>query len=94
MASGLHTSGTHAGLRVGKFHQQASAIFQKGAAIMCEGDAPCGAHLELDIQPHLLRIEPAANGGQAPRLRHALQVRLPRMPIEAKVSTCLSGSMA
>lgn len=60
---GLHAAGGHAGLGIRHVGQQALAIFEKGAALVREVDAPRGAHHELHPQVLFQRIEPAPHDG-------------------------------
>src|SRR5256885_1534398 len=58
------------GLGVGHIGQQALAILKKGAALMREGDAPRGAHHELDAQVLFQGIEAPPHDGR----RHAFRL--------------------
>jgi hypothetical protein len=68
VAAGLDAALGDAGFRVGHVGQQALAVFQKGTALVGQGDAPRGAHQQLDAQVFFQRIEPPTHD----RGRHAL----------------------
>ena len=64
VAAGLDAAGRDAGLGIGQVGQQALAVLQKGAAFVRQGDAPGGAHQQLDAQPLFQRVEPAPHDGR------------------------------
>ena len=64
VAAGLDAASGHAGLGVGHIAQQALAVLQKGTALVGQGDAPRGAHQELDAQVLLQRVQSAPHNGR------------------------------
>jgi hypothetical protein len=89
----FHAAFGHAGLGVVEVGDQALAVFQEGAALVGQGDAPGGAGQQLDAQPGLQRVHAPADDGR----RHALGLggRAERAAVATatKVSICLRRSM-
>ena len=73
VAGGLDPAFGHAGLGIGHIGQQALAVFQKGAALMGEGEAPGGAHQQLHAQAFLQGVDAPPHH----RGRHAASVTPP-----------------
>jgi len=63
VAARLDPAGGNAGLRVGQVAEDALTVLQKGFAFKGDGQAPGGAHQELDAQAGLQGIEAAADDG-------------------------------
>jgi hypothetical protein len=70
-AAGLHAAGADAGFGIGQVGQQALAVFQEGAALVGERDAPRGAQQQLHAQAFFQRVDAPADH----RRRHALGQR-------------------
>ena len=68
MAAGFDAAGRHTGLGVGHIGQHPLAVFQEGAALVGERDAPGRAHQQLDAQPLFQCIQSPSHDGRG----HAL----------------------
>jgi len=62
--AGLDAAGADAGLGIGQVGQHALSIFQEGAALVRQADAPGGAHQQLDAQALFQPVNAAPDHGR------------------------------